>query len=252
MEPKRLLIPVYCPNCENLSYFIKDSQDNKRLIEFKKGSWLEHPCGQMKGPSFWADPLLVELSEIQWGSQDLSFTLGEQKRSQRARSKPELGIVIELAPLGELGSKMQLLTVDETLIEVRTAEDPKSLSVGMLLDLKHLIRVGKDKYRLATLEQASLPEVFFQTVEVPKEYYQLTLSAEDPSLLETFTNRFLQFFVEQDFPAFSVTPLPVDRQDDKQLHHRRICLCPGPHLMEKFREISLPDTIQVSMQQIRS
>jgi len=72
-----------------------------------------------------------------------------------------------------------------------------------------MVRIGKDKYRLGDIIAADLLVDSSEEIEIPQEFYQLTLSATDPALLETYTDRFLQFFV---YSINSLLPAPRNKR----------------------------------------
>jgi len=250
MSENPLLIPVYCPNCDNLSYLLLGKTGNREWIEYTDNSWQEHVCVQLKGSAIWDEAVIKERSGLKCGLQRIPFEIRQVRKSFSPKELVE-GVVLSLYQKDQKGWHLQVLTTKETIIEIRTLTKRENLSAGMFIVLKGMVRTGIDKYRLGEIIPADLPEVGSGEINIPQEYYQLTLSATDPALLETYTDRFLQFFVEQKTPAFSVIPKKIEKDNSSVQHQREIKLCPGSDLMRKFKDIPLPDTIQVSMKQMK-
>lgn len=245
-----LVIPVYCPNCENLTFIHKqESNGTVRLLDHNEAQWSEHPCISLRGEEIQQDELYQTSAALEWGVQELPFKLNRAIPIKKDRAYT-LGTILTVLQADEEKGSFQVLTIEGKIIEVRAKLDGTPISAGMLIDITSLVRVGRDKFRLREFRQAIVPEELDQSVRVPTEFYQITLQSQDTVLLETFVNRFLQFFIEQRSPAFSVLPLPVIQQESGNIHQRQIRLCPEGNLMEQFKSIQLPESIQVSVQQI--
>ncbi len=250
MRSKAIVIPLYCPNCDNLIYIAKQIGHKAQLIQFYKGDWLEHPCALINNGIIWQEPVITEREKLKWGLDRLPFSPRTGQRSLRSNNA-SFGVVSSIYEM-ENFCNLRVFTNDQVLIDVKVRETRSNLSAGMLLDLSGLTRVGKGKYRLPEIEEINLPNPVLPISTVPDIYVELTIKSKDQGLLETFTRRFLQFFLEKGTSAFLVSVLPLLSLDRGIQYSRVIYFRPVTSLMESLKDISIPDTVDLSIQEIKS
>jgi ribosomal protein S10 len=250
MKNKTLIIPLYCPNCDNLIYLANRYEKSDQLVEYQDGDWIEHPCTSIKRGKIWQDQLIYERQNLVWGLERLPFSPRTEQRNLKA-NRAIFGVVSSIYEMDD-HCNLRVYTDERVLIDIKVREQRKELSAGMLLDLKHLQRIGKGRYRLPTLTEFKLPDFVPPLSIVPDLYLELILKAKDQRLLETFTKRFLQHFLEKGAAAFAVYPLPLTSEGENTIHSRCINFPSRKDLTTSFKDISLPNSVQITIREIKN
>ncbi|MBU3916622.1 hypothetical protein KKA14_13900, partial [bacterium] len=176
MVTQDLIIPFYCNYCQNIAYLLKSAnQEEIQFLDYFNSSFRQHQCFNIQGKTFLKDPQLKKLMALKWGIQKIPFSL---KKSQKGKQiKFSKGIIVSI-PSEELKDRfLEVLTIENSFINVRITSIPDGLSAGMLIDLSDTIRVGPGKFRIKEIRQVSPFKDIDQNQTQTKEYFQLSLSA---------------------------------------------------------------------------
>ncbi|MCP4754212.1 MAG: hypothetical protein GY866_25275 [Proteobacteria bacterium] len=246
-----LLVPLYCANCRNLTFLATPrNEPGGTLIDYVETSWRQHPCVFVNQKLTLENPHVLEALKLQWGIRKIPFL--HQKPLKPSRKQiHSLGIILSIPPEEDENRFLKAVTTENDIVEIKVLNPPPDLSAGALINLSKMTRVGSGKFRMREIDQIVLPENIARHYALDEEYYQLTLSADDQELLESFINRLLGIFLKQKFSPCSVVPLPITRNADGQIYHRQVNMPPQSDLLKRIENISIPESIQFSVRQIK-
>ena len=248
MLTHELVIPFICAYCQNIALLFKpENESGIQLLDFFNSRWRQHTCATIKGKSLFDDNLIKALSELKWGIRKIPRIAGlNQKTRQKRLSK---GIILSIPQDGEQHF-IKVLTLENTLIDIKTVKKSTDLSAGLLIDLSGAVRTGHRKFRLSKITQLLMRDELNQSSDTQKEFYQFLLTANDQEKLEVFVDRLTKTLLKQKSSPYSVVPTPITRSEAIEYHHRRVIIRSEPDILKNVENISLPESFRISIKQI--
>lgn len=252
MSTNDLLFPLYCINCQNLTFLQKGSDDSKIiLLDYFSGAWKKHLCSNISPELIQKDSHVQDLLKMGWGVQKIPFVYRKNQSSKRNR-KFTVGVILAIPSPEAENRFLRVITPQNIIIEIKTVSEMSKICAGIVIDLSGMSRIGRQKYRIKELNQAPVKINKEQSSSTIDEFYQLTLAANDQEQLESFINRLLNVFFKQKFSPFSVVPLPITNVNNEQCFNRQIKVWSESEFLKKIENMTIPESIKVSIHQIKS
>ena len=250
MQNNELLIPFYCFSCGNLTFVHRQgSSEHLSLIDYKSPNWRLHTCFNVSKPRFLANRHIQKMNSLDWGSDRLPFAHRIQAEDRKQR-KFTLGVVIGLPQKTSKDRFFQVLTLENSLIELKSVQKELPESCGMVVDLSDMIRIGKGKYRLESIKYCAVSNYQPLPGSETDEVYQIILSADDQEQLETFITRMLRAFLSRKISPLSIIPLKITRKNQKKMHQRQITIPSESDIFSVIEKSNVPEFIHLSVKQI--
>ncbi|MBU2648376.1 hypothetical protein KKI24_26965 [bacterium] len=248
MQKKQLIIPHYCESCQHLTFFLREGEPEQFYqLDYMKGVWKPHSCSQIY-------PGLTEtiskrnaLSEIDWAPQNIAFK--HQPGSQSKKRVPlTMGIVLNVTVKDE-SLLVDVITPENQLLNVKVLGTEPKISAGSAISLKKAVRIGKDKFRLESIDFINPGKKTAHKQPAVSSCYQLILKAKDQEKLETFINRLVTSCNKNRTLPINIVPLPIEHIDGEQIFNREMNLPLETDLLRKIEKITVPESVQVTVRQ---
>jgi len=250
MSLNHLVIPHYCPQCQNLSFIYRNDADTSpTFLDYDNSMWRYHACSYRHYQSLIKESQAKKLLDLEFGVQMIPFNHRESK-SKKTQSLPSMGVIISIPQKEEEPRFIKVITIDNSIISLRILDFPPDLSVGLPIDLTECVRVGQGKYRLKKVSYLLPVSGEIEKKEDILEYYQLSIVANDPEQLETFVNKLLNTFLTFRFSPLSVLPFEVSQVENSNRYHRVINIPPVLGLKGILENIQIPEFIEIKLNQM--
>jgi len=251
MHKKELVIPFYCFSCGNLSFVHRQNgQEQTNIIDYAADEWKVHTCYSIHPKRFTDSQHIQNLQSVDWGSDRLPFVHRIQPENRRQR-KFSFGIVISLPPRSSKDQYFKVLTLENSIVEIRTVQKEIPDSCGRLIDISDMVRIGKGKYRQASIKYGTVSEYQKMSSRALRDVYQIKVSSNDQEQLEAFINRLLKAFLSRQISPLSIVPLKITKEAQKKVHHRQITIPPDSDFYVTIEKTDVPEFIHFSVKQIK-
>ncbi|MBU2512118.1 hypothetical protein KJ966_12325 [bacterium] len=221
-----------------------ESDHNGIVIEYAESSWKRHQCFSIKGSSIWNPE--DKFSAISWGGTEIQIDSSKQIKRLKSNNLT-LGVIIQLPQREEKDGFIKVLTIENNLILLRSKQPIEDLSAGMLIDLSTTEKVGKNKFRIPSILQVSLPDIGENKIADKNRNLSLKMSANDQEQLEAFFSLFLKNLSQHNLFPISIVPLKIESVSSEIFYRRKIILPPAYNLKQTIESMTIPDAIQIAI-----
>lgn len=251
MKNRDLLYPFYCFKCGNLAFVHRLSGDDQlRIVDFNSLQWRVHSCFKADKISFTTNPHIKLLQALDRNSQRLPFVHRILPSIPKQR-KYSAGIVISLPSSADKDQYFNVLTPENNVIEIKSAEKKQPKNCGLVIDLTQQVRIGKGKFRVKKITEYTVPDFLHNSKTSVEDIYQVKVSSTQPEQLETFVDRLLKVFIGQGIAPLSILPLETSQSKKDRTHHRQITIPPNSDFYSAIGKLNVPDFIELSAKQIK-
>ncbi len=243
-----LCLPFFCSNCHHLAFILKRrNADQPEILEYGKSGWEQHLCYKVKGKEIWSHA--KNLENVSWGVREIPLQISSRARKSKP-SKLTIGVVISLPESGpdkQSQSFAKVLTIEGSLINIRTVHPQAITSAGILIDLTNAKKVGSDRYRLAEIIQVDIKALPSPDKETISDYFKISLSSYDQEQLEVYIERFLEDLSSHNLFPVSIIPLPNTDENQQTRYSRQIAIPPSSSLQKTIENMTIPHSIRLSI-----
>ncbi len=248
MQNLELFIPIFCNNCGQL-VFINKKPDapNIGVLEFSNTSWKNHRCFSAKGEAIWSHH--PELHALEWGTKQIPVKF--PKKSKKGKQNHlTYGILVDVPQKPDDNQQLflQILTIEGSLIQLRSVEPLNIASAGILVDLSSAKKIGTDKFRVNRLTQVTIDIANDKLDEDINKFFSFKVSANDQEQLESFVDRFIGMLSQKNLYLVNITPLQILAEKGSSIYQRKLTAPSAIQLQKAMENMTFPESIQISIQ----
>jgi len=241
--------PTYCPNCQKLMFIGKHQNHTLHAIDYDKSDWLRHACTN-DNSHIYQNELIIDYINENNPDQVIPFQYIKSKKDYKRKIlRPGVVLAVENDHANNL--LLDVITVDNKFLTVKVLKSEPKIQPGHILDLKSAIRTGTDKFRLPVVNRIEIPSDIFETGSSLSEFYKIKITFEDQEKLELVIDRVILHAKQQQIPIFGIVPLPIYRQEDKNMYSRLIYLKPTDEMVKRIQLLHIPDEYDISVEQTK-
>ncbi|MCG8334808.1 MAG: hypothetical protein MJE63_09845 [Proteobacteria bacterium] len=248
MQNQDMFVPFFCNNCGQLAFICKKSDTPDIVVlEFDNASWKIHQCFAAKGENIWSHHSELIMIEKDANQIPVKFP-GKSKKGRL--NQLSYGVLIGTPQHTEDNQQLfvQILTVEGSLIQLRSVEPLNTAFVGMLVDLSAAKKIGTDKFRVNKLTPFT-PEI---TGDKPDEdinrFFSFKVSANDQEQLESFVDRFIGMLSQKNLYLVNITPLQILSENGSSTYQRQLTAPSALRLQKAIANMAFPESIRISVQ----
>ena len=248
MQNQELFIPFFCNNCGQLVLINKKpATSNISVFEFSNASWRNHQCYSAKGKAIWSHQ--PGLPAIEWGANQIPVKFPKKSKKGR-QSQLSYGVVVGLPqePDDNQQILLKVLTIEGSLVQLRSVEPLNTESAGILVDLTSAKKIGTDKFRVNSLTQITVDVASDRQDEDINKFFSFNVSANDQEQLESFVDRFIGMLSKKNLYLVNITPLQILPENGSSIYQRQLTAPSAMRLQKAIENMAFPESISISIQ----